>query len=178
MTEGILIGGLVILGGLVASYMKKHPFYSHKTQKYKENYQRKLQDILSHTYDSTDAYWLSRAIADNIFDFGTRTYHDYHVERYEKRAKSERPHLFEMHVEEPRILCEHLTERAVELKVPISAFSMHMRYLWQEYLVPVGRLTPASVDRLPGSSLYVTELKNLPVSQEDMQIFMHKTGQA
>jgi hypothetical protein len=24
----------------------------------------------------------------------------------------------------------------------------------------------------------VTELKNLPVSQEDMQIFMHKTGQA
>jgi mannose/fructose/N-acetylgalactosamine-specific phosphotransferase system component IID len=49
MTEGILIGGLVILGGLVASYMKTHPFYSHKTQKYKENYQRKLQDILSHT---------------------------------------------------------------------------------------------------------------------------------
>ena len=178
MTEGILIGGLVILGGLVASYMKTHPFYSHKTQKYKENYQRKLQDILSHTYDSTDAYWLSRAIADNIFDFGTRTYRDYHVERYEKRAKSERPHLFEMHVEEPRILCERLTERAIELKVPIGAFSMHMRYLWQEYLVPVGRLAPASVDRLPGSSLYATELKNLPVSQEDMQIFMHKTGQA
>jgi len=85
MTEGILIGGLVVLGGLVASYMKTHPFYSHKTQKYKERYQNKLQDVLLSDYDATDAYWLSRAIADNIFDFGTRTYHDYHVERYEKK---------------------------------------------------------------------------------------------
>jgi len=42
----------------------------------------------------------------------------------------------------------------------------------------VGRLTPASVDHLPGSNLYATELKNLPVSKEDMQIFMHKTGQS
>lgn len=178
MTEGILIGGLVVIAGLVASYMKTHPFYRHKTQKYKERYQQKLQNALADTYDASDAYWLSRAIADNIFDFATRTYHDYHVERYEKKAKSERPHLYEMRLEEPRILCEHLTERAIELKVPISAFSMHMRQLWQEYLVPVGRLTPVAVDRLPGSNLYVTELKNLPVSQEDMQIFMHKTGQS
>ena len=73
MTEGILIGGLVVLGGLVASYMKKHPFYSHKTQKYKERYQDKLSDALSQSYSAVDAYWLSRAIADNIFDFGTRT---------------------------------------------------------------------------------------------------------
>lgn len=178
MTEGVLIGGLIVLGGLVAAYMKSHPFYSHKTQKHKEQYQHKLQDALLQRYDATDAYWLSRAIADNIFDFGTRTYRDYHVERYEKKAKSERPHLFQLRVEEPSILCEHLTERAIELKVPVSAFSMHMRYLWQEYLVPVGRLTPAAVDRLPSSSLYVTELKNLPVSQEDMQVFLRKTGQS
>jgi hypothetical protein len=51
-----------------------------------------------------------------------------------------------------------------------------MRSLWLEYLIPVGRLTPGSVERLPGSNLYVAELKNLPVSQEDMQTFMHKTG--
>jgi len=31
---------------------------------------------------------------------------------------------------------------------------------------------------LPGSSLYYTDLISLPVSQEDIQIFMHKTGQA
>lgn len=43
MTEGILIGGLVVIAGLVASYMKTHPFYRHKTQKYKERYQQKLQ---------------------------------------------------------------------------------------------------------------------------------------
>jgi hypothetical protein len=53
-----------------------------------------------------------------------------------------------------------------------------MRYLWQEYLVPVGRLAPVSVERLPGASLYADELKNLPTSQEDMQTFMRKTGQA
>lgn len=178
MTEGVLIGGLVVIAGLVASYMKRHPFYSYKTQKYKERFQHKLQDALAGTYDANDSYWLSRAIADNIFDFGTRTYRDFHVERYEKKAKSERPHLYKMHVEEPRILCEHLTERAIELKVPVSAFSMHMRYLWQEYLVPVGRLTPASLDHLPGSSLYAAELKNLPVSKEDVQIFIHKTEQS
>jgi len=178
MTEGVIIGGLLVLGGLVASYMKKHPFYLHKTQKRKERYQHKLQDALAQTYGTTDAYWLSRAIADNIFDFGTRTYHDYHVERFEKKAKSERPHLFELKIEEPRILCEHLTERAIELKVPLSVFTMHMRSLWLEYLIPVGRLTPGAVERLPGSNLYVAELKNLPVSQEDMQTFMRKTGES
>ena len=178
MTEGILIGGLVVLGGLVASYMKKHPFYSHKTQKYKERYQDKLSDALSQSYSAVDAYWLSRAIADNIFDFGTRTYQDYHVERYEKRALSERPHIYELHIENPSTLCTQLTERAIELKLPISAYSIHMRYLWQEYLVPVGRLAPVSVERLPGASLYADELKNLPTSQEDMQTFMRKTGQA
>lgn len=178
MTEGILIGGLIVLGGLVASYMKTHPFYSHKTQKYKERYQNKLQDMLLSDYDATDAYWLSRAIADNIFDFGARTYHDYHVERYEKKAKSERPRLYGLHIEKPVTLCEQLTERAVELKVPVSTYSMHMRQLWQEYLVPVGRLAPKSIERLPGSSLYYTDLVSLPVSQEDIQIFMHKTEQA
>lgn len=178
MTEGILIGGLVVLGGLVASCMKKHPFYSHKTQKYKERYQDKLSDALSQSYSAVDAYWLSRAIADNIFDFGTRTYQDYHVERYEKKALSERPHIYELHIENPSTLCTQLTERAIELKLPISAYSIHMRYLWQEYLVPVGRLAPVSVERLPGASLYADELKNLPTSQEDMQTFMRKTGQA
>ena len=165
MTEGILIGGLVVLGGLVASYMKKHPFYSHKTQKYKERYQDKLSDALSQSYSAVDAYWLSRAIADNIFDFGTRTYQDYHVERYEKKALSERPHIYELHIENPSTLCTQLTERAIELKLPISAYSIHMRYLWQEYLVPVGRLAPVSVERLPGASLYADELKSLRTSQ-------------
>jgi hypothetical protein len=177
VTEGILIGGLVILGGLVASYMKTHPFYIHKTQKYKERYQEKLQKLLLNDYEVSDAYWLSRAIVDNIFDFGTRTYHDYHVERYAKKAKSERPNLYGLHIERPNTLCEQLTERAIELKVPVSAYSMHMRQLWQEYLVPIGRLTPKSIERLPGSSSYYTDLIGFPVSQEEMQLFIHKTEQ-
>jgi hypothetical protein len=54
---------------------------------------------------------------------------------------------------------------------------MHMRQLWQEYLVPIGRLTPKSIERLPGSSSYYTDLIGFPVSQEEMQLFIHKTEQ-
>ena len=178
MTEGLLIGSLLVLGGLVVRYMQKHPFYRYKTQKYKERYQSKLHDALEHRGDNTGAYWFSRAIADFIFDFGQRTYHDYHVEQYEKRAESEIPHLYHLRIEEPGTLCQHLVERAVEMKVPATVFGMHMRVLWRGYLVPVGRITPKSVESIPGSAAYYAELVNLPASKEDMQRFMEKTEQA
>jgi hypothetical protein len=178
MTEGLVIGSLLVLGGLVVRYMQTHPFYRYKTQKHKERYQSKLHDALEQRGDHTGAYWLSRAIADFIFDFGQRTYHDYHVEQYEKRAKSELPHLYHLRIEEPNNLCQHLVERAVEMKVPASVFGMHMRVLWTDYLVPVGRITPKSVERISGAAVYYTELANLPASQDDMRRFMEKTGQA
>jgi len=176
MGEAFLVGSVVI-GGLVARYMKAHPFYKHKTQKYKERYQHKLSNVLTQKYSQVDSYWLSRAIADHIFDFGQRTYHDYHVERYEKKAKSERPHLYELHIERPALLCEQLTERAIDLKVPVMTFSKHMRKLFNENLVPVGRLSPKTIERIPNSSLYVTELQSLSVSQDEMTLFMHHTSQ-
>ncbi len=178
MTEGLIIGSVLLLGGLVVRYMQKHPFYRYKTQKHKERYQSKLHDALEHRSDGTEAYWLSRAIADFIFDFGQRTYHDYHVEQYEKRARSEVPHIYHLGIEEPNILCQHLVERAVELKVPASLFGLHMRSLWGGYLVPVGRLAPKSIERIPGSAVYYAELSNLPASKDDMQRFMDKTNQA
>ena len=178
MTEGLVIGSVLLLGGLVVRYMQKHPFYRYKTQKHKERYQSKLHDALEHRSNSTEAYWLSRAIADFIFDFGQRTYHDYHVEQYEKRAQSEIPHLYHLRIEEPNILCQQLVERAVELKVPTLLFGLHMRSLWGGYLVPVGRLAPKSIERIPGSAGYYAELSNLPASKDDMQRFMEKTGQA
>lgn len=178
MTEGLVIGSVLLLGGLVVRYMQTHPFYRYKTQKHKERYQSKLHDALEHRSDSTGAYWLSRAVADFIFDFGQRTYHDYHVEQFEKRAQSEIPHLYHLRIEEANTLCQHLVERAVELKVPASHFGLHMRSLWGSYLVPVGRLTPKSIERIPGSAVYYAELSNLPSSKEDMQRFMEKTGQA
>lgn len=178
MTEGLIIGSVLLLGGLVVRYMQKHPFYRYKTQKHKERYQSKLHDALEHRSDGTEAYWLSRAIADFIFDFGQRTYHDYHVEQYEKRARSEVPHIYHLGIEDPNILCQQLVERAVELKVPTSLFALHMRSLWGGYLVPVGRLTPKSIERISGSAVYCAELNNLPSSKDDMQRFMEKTGQA
>jgi hypothetical protein len=178
MTEGLVIGSLLVLGGLVVRYMQTHPFYRYKTQKHKERYQSKLHDALEQRSDTTGAYWLSRAIADFIFDFGQRTYHDYHVEQYEKRAQSEIPHIYHLHIEEPNALCQQLVERAVEMKVPATVFGMHMRVLWRDYLVPVGRLAPKSIERVPGSAVYCAELSNLPASKEDMQRFMEKTTQA
>jgi hypothetical protein len=53
-----------------------------------------------------------------------------------------------------------------------------MRSLWGGYLVPVGRLTPKSIERISGSAVYCAELNNLPSSKDDMQRFMEKTGQA
>ena len=67
MTEGLIIGSVLLIGGLVVRYMQTHPFYRYKTQKHKEHYQSKLHDALEHRSDSTGAYWLSRAIADFIF---------------------------------------------------------------------------------------------------------------
>ena len=178
MTEGLLIGSLLVLGGLVVRYMQKHPFYRYKTQKHKERYQSKLHDALEHRSDSSGAYWFSRAIADYIFDFGQRTYHDYHVEQYEKRAESEIPHLYHLRIEEPSTLCQHLVERAVEMKVPATVFGMHMRVLWRGYLVPVGRITPKNIQSIPGSAVYYAELSNLPASKEDVQRFMEKTEES
>ena len=178
MTVGLVIGSLLVLGGLVVRYMQKHPFYRYKTQKYKERYQSKLHDALEHRSDSSGAYWFSRAIADYIFDFGQRTYHDYHVEQYEKRAESEIPHLYHLRIEEPSTLCQHLVERAVEMKVPATVFGMHMRVLWRGYLVPVGRITPKNIQSIPGSAAYYAELSNLPASKEDVQRFMEKTEES
>jgi hypothetical protein len=177
MTEGLIIGSVLLLGGLVVRYMQTHPFYRYKTQKHKDRYQSKLHDALEERADKNAAYWLSRAIADFIFDFGQRTYHDYHVEQFEKRAKSEIAHLYHLRIEEPNTLCQELVERAVELKVPASHFGLHMRSLWGSYLVPVGRLTPKGVERIPGSAAYYAELVNLPASKEDMERFMQKTDQ-
>jgi hypothetical protein len=177
MTEGLVIGSLLVLGGLVVRYMQKHPFYRYKTQKHKERYQSKLHDALEQRGDKAGAYWLSRATADFIFDFGQRTYHDYHVEQHEKRAKQEIPNLYHLGIEEPNTLCQQLVERAVELKVPASLFGLHMSSLWKGYLVPVGRLTPKGVERTPGAAAYYAELTNLPASKDDMQRFMEKTGQ-
>ena len=172
MGETILIGGTLLLAGMVASLIKSHPFYKYKSQKFKDNYQAKLEHVLLDKYSKGEAYWISRALTDYIYDFGKRLYEDYHVERHLKHAIEEKVALQQYHLESPQVLCEELVIRAVELKIPHMLFFKHMKELWGHYLIPMGKLTPASINYLPGASLYYLELTKLPISTKEMTAFL------
>ena len=174
MGEGILIGAIVIIGGLVARYMKTHPFYQFKTQKFKEQYQTKLQAVLKQKLDQNKAYWISRALADYLFDFGRRLYVDHHVEQHEKFVPSEKIHLQDYRLETPENLCEQLVLRAVELQIPILRFQNHMKELWNLQLIPVGQLTPAAVKRIAGAQTYIAELEQMRLTQVQIAHFIDK----
>jgi len=174
--EGILLGAIVIIGGLVARYMQTHPFYKFKTQKYKEQYQIKLHDVLRHKFDENQAYWISRALADHLFDFGRRLYVDHHIETHEKFIPGEKMYLQEYRLETPENLCEQLVLRAVELKIPILRFQNHAKELSGLYLIPVGQLMPSVVKRIAGGDPYVTELEQMRLTQAQMAIFLAKNS--
>jgi len=176
MGEGLLVGAIIILGGLVAGYMKKHPFYQFKTQKFKEQYQQKLYHVLRQKLDENKAYWVSRALADHLFDFGRRLYVDHHVEQHQKFIPSEKIHLQDYRLETPENLCEQLVLRAVELQIPLLRFQNHLKELWDLQLVPVGQLTPASVKRIAGAQTYIAELEQMRLTQVQIQYFMDKNS--
>lgn len=176
MGEGLLVGAIIILGGLVAGYMKKHPFYQFKTQKFKEQYQHKLHHVLRQKLDENKAYWVSRALADHLFDFGRRLYVDHHVEQHQKFIPSEKIHLQDYRLETPENLCEQLVLRAVELQIPLLRFQNHLKELWDLQLVPVGQLTPASVKRIAGAQAYIAELEQMRLTQVQIQYFMDKNS--
>jgi hypothetical protein len=176
MGEGLLVGAIIILGGLVAGYTKKHPFYQFKTQKFKEQYQHKLHHVLRHKLDENKSYWVSRALADHLFDFGRRLYVDHHVEQHQKFIPSEKIHLQDYRLETPENLCEQLVLRAVELQIPLLRFQNHLKELWDLQLVPVGQLTPASVKRIAGAQTYIAELEQMRLTQVQIQYFMDKNS--
>ncbi len=176
MGEGLLVGAIIILGGLVAGYMKKHPFYQFKTQKFKEQYQHKLHHVLRQKLDENKAYWVSRALADHLFDFGRRLYVDHHVEQHQKFIPSEKIHLQDYRLETPENLCEQLVLRAVELQIPLLRFQNHLKELWDLQLVPVGQLTHASVKRIAGAQTYIAELEQMRLTQVQIQYFMDKNS--
>jgi hypothetical protein len=156
--------------------MKKHPFYQFKTQKFKEQYQQKLHDVLRQKLDENKAYWVSRALADHLFDFGRRLYVDHHVEQHQKFIPSEKIHLQDYRLETPENLCEQLVLRAVELQIPLLRFQNHLKELWDLQLVPVGQLTPASVKRIAGAQTYIAELEQMRLTQVQIQYFMDKNS--
>ena len=87
-------------------------------------------------------------------------------------ALNEKNNLFKQHIESPNILCEKLVLRAVELKVPPVLFFTHMKELHGNCLVPMGKLTPASIQSLPGASVYYLELTKLPLSTKEMTHYL------
>lgn len=175
MGETLLIGGALLLGGMIARFVKTHPFYRHKSQKFKDAYQAKLWDILHHKYSENEAYWISRALTDYIYDFSKRLYEDVHIERFIGHAIEERKNLYKYKIESPQVLCEELVLRAIELNVPATLFFSHMKELWGDYLIPMGKLTPNSIQSMAGSNSYYLELTKLPVSTKQMTHFLDTT---
>ena len=172
MGETLLIGGALFLGGLVSGLVKSHPFYKHRSQKFKDAYQAKLWQHLQAEYSENEAYWISRALTDYIYDFNKRLYEDVHIERYMSHAIKEKNNLYKQRIEPPNVLCEELVLRAIELKVPPMLFFSHMKELHGSYLVPMGRLTPASIESMPGASAYYLELTKLPLSTKQITHYL------
>ena len=172
MGEALLIGGALLLGGIVSGLVKSHPFYKHQSQKFKDAYQAKLWQNLQHEYSENEAYWISRALTDYIYDFNKRLYEDVHIERYMSHAIKEKNNLYRQHIESPNVLCEELVLRAIELKVPPMLFFTHMKELHGNYLVPMGKLTPGSIEGMPGASIYYLELTKLPLSTKQMTHYL------
>lgn len=176
MGETLLIGGALLFGGMISGWIKTHPFYKHKSQKFKDAYQAKLWDLLQTKYNKNESYWISRALTDYIYDFSKRLYEDTHIEQFLTHAIKEKKILYEYRLESPQILCEELVQRAVELKVPPVLFFKHMKELHSEYLVPMGKLTPRSIESMPGASPYYLELIKLPLSTKQMTQFLDITS--
>jgi hypothetical protein len=172
MGESLLIGGALLLGGIVSGLVKSHPFYKHRSQKFKDAYQAKLWQNLQAVYSENEAYWISRALTDYIYDFKKRLYEDVHIERYMSHAIKEKNNLYRQRIEPPNVLCEELVLRAIELKVPLMLFFSHMKELHGNYLVPMGKLTPSSIESMPGASSYYLELTKLPLSTKQMTHYL------
>lgn len=172
MGESIYIVFFVAIGGYFARLAKSHPLYKYKTNKLKDKYFSHVYPSMAEKYDGTEAYWLSKAITDYIFDFDRRLYVDHHVEKYRGHVEKEKKNLYKYHVEPANQLCEELVKRAVELKVPSQLFLFHMRELWKNNIIPVGRLTPKTILSIKGSAQYYQELLNIPASNDEVFKFL------
>ena len=174
MTEAMILGVVTALGALAANYAKTHPFYKYKTQKLKEQYLAKAMNAFHRQPNKHqhEIYFYSMAVTDFVFDFNKRLHHDYHVERLMSQVHAEKNMLYKYQIEFPNVLCEQIIRRAVEVKAPISLFTHHMRDLWMIYLVPVGKLTPNTLNKIPGAESYIAALLNLPTTKEQINKYL------
>ena len=98
MGEALYFGIFIALGGYIARLAKTHPFYKYKTNKLKNKYFSHLYPFMAEKYDETEAYWLTRAITDYVFDFDRRLYRDHLVEKFRGHVDVEKENLYkDMH---------------------------------------------------------------------------------
>jgi hypothetical protein len=88
------------------------------------------------------------------------------------QVHAEKNMLYKYQIEFPNVLCEQIVRRAVEVKAPISLFTHHMRELWMIYLVPAGKLTPNTLNKIPGAESYIAALFNLPTTKEQVNKYL------
>ena len=93
MGEGIIIGTVIVLSGLVLAIIKKSQDSSLPSEVDKKAYQTKLEDKLVHYYAANEAHWISKNLSDFIFDFGLDLQPDALVARYQDHAHLEKDRL-------------------------------------------------------------------------------------
>ena len=122
MGEGIIIGTVIVLSGLVLAIIKKSQGSSLPSEVDKKAYQTKLEDKLLHHYAANEAHWISKNLSDFIFDFGLDLQHDALVARYQDHAHLEKDRLYTQRIVSPNQLCEQLVGRAIDLKINPARF--------------------------------------------------------
>ena len=176
MGEGIIIGTVLVLSGLVLAIIKKSQGSSLPSEVDKKAYQTKLEDKLLHHYAANEAHWISKNLSDFIFDFGLDLQHDALVARYQDHAHLEQDRLHTQRIISPNQLCEQLVGRAIDLKINPARFERHMRALWVLLLVPIGKFAPRTLGQRGGAGVFYGTLTAMTFLGIEQERFLNSLG--
>ena len=176
MGEGLIIGTVLVISGLVLAVIKKSQGSALPSELDKKAYQRKLEDKLVGSYAANEAHWISKNLSDFIFDFGLDLQHDALVARYQDHAHFEKDRLHTQQIIFPNQLCEQLVGRAIDLKINPVRFERHMRALWVLLLVPIGKLAPRTLGARVGTGVFYGTLTAMTFLAIEQERFLNSLG--
>ena len=176
MGEGLIIGTVLVISGLVLAVIKKSKGSSLPSEIDKKAYQTKLEIKLAHHYAANEAHWISKNLSDFIFDFGLDLQHDALVARYQDHAHLEKDRLHTQRIISPNQLCEQLVGRAIDLKINPVRFERHMRALWVLLLVPIGKLAPRTLGDRAGAGVFYGTLTAMTFLGIEQERFLNSLG--
>ncbi len=172
MGEGILIGSVLVISGLVLALIKKRRGSTLPSDLEKHRYQIKLEDQLRHRYAANEAHWISKNLSDFIFNFGLNLHNDALIAQYHDHAQLEKEHLHRLRILTPNLLCEQLVMRAIDLQINPTRFERHMRSLWELLLIPIGKLTPRNLGERAGAGTYYGILSAMSILGIEQERFL------